>query len=168
MLSSSLTQLQKNIFFFHALEWKLSLERNNCIHLDFLLSLKPEENLPQKWAALHPLPISLQIIFFKHVYGYRKAQLFVYEGLFSSLIMGHDAVVLLPSGSIWRTSFSFFVRLSANFHAEYSVYPSRTLTRILHYCPGLFGLTVFPLPILWHPNGPATPLLLSEAVTVCF
>lgn len=44
----------------------------------------------------------------------------------------------------------FFNGLSANFHAEYSVYPSRTLTRILHYCPGLFGLTVSPLLLPWH------------------
>lgn len=50
-----------------------------------------------------------------------------------------------PSGCLTHV-FLFFLRYlvpNGNFHREYSVYPSRTLTRILLYCLEQFGPTVF-------------------------
>lgn len=57
--------------------------------------------------------------------------------------VAHDVVVVSFLWDVWRTSPFFLAVLGANFYAVHSVYPSRTLTRIPHYCSRLFGLSVF-------------------------
>lgn len=74
----------------------------------------------------------------------------------------------LLRGYLTHAFFFFFIVLGANFQGEYSVYPSRTLTRILHYCLEQFGPVCFLSLTLWQPNGPATPQLLSTADIMCF
>lgn len=93
------------------------------------------------------------------------------SGLMKGVRVGRDAVVPPPPllrGYLTHAFFFFFIVLGANFQGEYSVYPSRTLTRILHYCLEQFGPVCFLSLTLWQPNGPATPQLLSTADIMCF
>lgn len=83
--------------------------------------------------------------------------------LFSEVVLINGAVewhMMLRysfSQDAWRTSFPFFSLCSVPIFTEYSAYPSRTLTRILHFCLKQFGPSVSLFLTLYQPNGPAPP-----------
>lgn len=60
---------------------------------------------------------------------------------------------------VWRTSLSFFIVLGCQMpiFTEYSVYPSRTLARIIFFCPRAVSLVCFLFLTQRRANGRATP-----------